>query len=80
MEPKLRQTLDADLYEEHKGESSFETDQNRYAMKCGICFTDCFVDNVTYENVCRAIEEGTDNPFVCDECRISDEEQAGASA
>lgn len=80
MEPKLRQTLDADRYEEHKEATSFVTKGNRHAMKCGICFADCFVDNVTYENVCRAIEEGTDNPFVCDECRLADEEHASASA
>lgn len=76
MQPKMRETIDADLHENQVRASRIKTEQHPYELKCGICFGDYFVDNVTHAATARSIELGLDNPFVCDECQLEFEEAA----
>jgi len=76
MQPKMRQEKDADLTESKAGMTRVKTEQNQFPMKCGTCFEDYFVDNVTFENVTRAIKTGIDNPFECDDCQRDYDEAA----
>lgn len=76
MQTNLRENIDGDLNEGQSRASSFWTEQNQHEMKCSICFEDFFVDNITYENISHVIDEGMENPFVCDECSLAYDEEA----
>jgi hypothetical protein len=76
MQPILRNSVDADRFDAQKHSSVFATEQFRHEIKCGICFDDYYVDNITHENVCRAIDQGLDNPFVCEECSVAYDDDA----
>lgn len=60
---------DAELGENELTFSELRTTLNTNEINCGICNKVFFADNSTYEGISRAIEEGLDNPFICDGCR-----------
>lgn len=64
-----RAQFDANQTEDRGTYTEYPTDENQYNVNCGICNQSLYVDKQQYESVVRAIEEGLDNPFVCDDCR-----------
>ena len=69
---------------EHDGDISIEdvcitdyaTEQNRNQLNCGVCNGTFYADDVTFQGISRVIEQGLDNPFMCDVCREEYEEMA----
>lgn len=45
---------------------------NRHRLLCGKCGEICYVDETTFRRTSRAILDGFDNPFYCQDC---DEEE-----
>lgn len=74
--PRLRETLD----EPRSGvetPTKFETERNKYEMRCGVCDGLFYVDEMTYNRVRSAIDfDPTDNPFRCDDCEQEYDEEA----
>ena len=64
-----RAQYDADRAESKTTYSKFPTKTNPHILSCGLCNRSLYVDSQTYESATRAIEEGIDNPFLCDDCR-----------
>ena len=53
-----------------------KTAENQREVRCGMCSEGFYVDEVTFNNVSRAIQEGLDNPFLCDACEAECDELA----
>lgn len=47
---------------------------NQSELICGFCNETYYVDDVTFHQAMSAMEEGSDNPFCCDECAEEYEE------
>jgi uncharacterized protein YlaI len=60
---------DADLIENELTITELRTSLNTNEINCGLCNKIFFSDNSTFQAISRAIEEGLDNPFICDGCR-----------
>jgi hypothetical protein len=41
---------------------------NQFELICGFCGGTYYVDEVTYRQALTAMEEGSENPFCCDDC------------
>ena len=69
---------------EHDGDISisdvcitdYPTTQNRNQLNCGVCNGAFYADDETFQGISRVIEQGLDNPFMCDSCREEYEELA----
>jgi hypothetical protein len=48
--------------------TNYKTAANQFSLRCGICNALFYVNETTFRNVSKAIEEGIDNPFVCEYC------------
>ena len=72
----IRAEKDADLKENYVGITDFKTDKNQYEISCGDCNKIFYADRETYEGINRAIMQGLDNPFLCQECQEEIEELA----
>ena len=68
MQIRLREEFDADRIEDFIPITDYVTDQNKYEITCGTCFKTLYADQETSEGLSRAIEEGLDNPFLCNDC------------
>ncbi|NNE99514.1 MAG: hypothetical protein HKN25_10895 [Pyrinomonadaceae bacterium] len=69
------------FYDSKNAESAFrptatKTETNKHEMFCGICGEKLFVDEVLFAKISNAIEEGLDNPLLCEDCEESYEESA----
>lgn len=74
---KLRSALSSE--EEHVvpvGPTMFRTAENQHDVRCGMCGEIYFVDSETHEGVNTAVQEGLDNPFLCDDCEQEYDELA----
>jgi hypothetical protein len=69
-----REQFDADRSEEVTPFAELPNGHRSYELNCGICNKLMFVDKPTYEHAVRSIEEGLDNPFVCDDCELADDD------
>jgi hypothetical protein len=66
---KLRSAVSQE--EEHAaavGPTTFRTTENRHELRCGMCSEIYFVDAATFDSVSTAVQEGLDNPFLCEDC------------
>lgn len=76
MQAKLREEIDGDLLENYVGITDFKTDQNHFEITCGVCNKTFFADRETSEGIYRKLEEGLENPFLCNDCQQDYEESA----
>ena len=72
----IKEEFDADRKENYVSITDFITGQNKYEFSCGKCGKIFFADKPTFENINRAVEQGLDNSFLCENCRRRDEEAA----
>lgn len=76
MQTRLREEIDADLLENFVGITDFKTEQNRYEINCRECNKTFYGDRETSEGIYRSMEQGLDNPFLCNDCQLDYEESA----
>ncbi len=69
MQTNLKEEIDADLAENYVSITDYITEQNRYEISCGECAKTLFADKETSERIYRSIEQGLDNPFLCNDCQ-----------
>lgn len=60
---------DPDLRFELASYSKLPSKMNRFNMYCSVCHGAYFVDEQFYAHITRLMEDGFENPFVCDECK-----------
>ena len=51
-----------------KGPTKYRKGPNQSELVCGFCGDTYFVDYGTFQRAIKAMEEGIDNPFCCEEC------------
>lgn len=68
--------FDADRSADPRNYAVYPTDSFQHDLNCSICNRTFYVDRVVYDSAVRSIEEGLDNPFLCDECESEYEEFA----
>ena len=71
---RLRSFYDSDRAEGFFRPTENRTDVNKYEMFCGNCGDKLYVDKDLFRRINNAIEEGTDNPLMCEDCENSYEE------
>ena len=72
----IKEEFDADRKENYVSITDFITEQNKYAFSCGECGKIFYADKETFENINRAVEQGLNNLFLCENCRRRNEEAA----
>lgn len=72
----IKKELDADRKENYVSITDFITEQNKYEFSCRKCGKIFFADKPTFENINRAVEQGLDNSFLCENCHRKYEEAA----
>ena len=72
----IKEEFDADRKENYVSITDFITEQNKYEFSCGKCGKIFYADKPTFENINRAVEQGLDNSFLCENCRQRNEEAA----
>lgn len=70
----LRSFYDADRAEDFKQPTAFQTERSQNEVYCSVCGEMFFVDDISFENISRAVENTLENPFVCEDCRSAYEE------
>ena len=65
----IREQFDADRNYARGNYTKFPTALNHFNLYCSNCHESFYVDKDFFEQTMLAIEEGLDNPFVCDECQ-----------
>ena len=76
MQTRLREEIDGDLTENYVDITDFKTEQNLHEINCAECNRTFYADGDTADAIYRSIEQGLDNPFLCDGCRRELEESA----
>jgi hypothetical protein len=76
MQTKLKEEIDADRAENYASITYYRNGQNKYEINCGLCNTTLYTDKETSERICRSIEQGLDNPFLCNDCEQEFEDLA----
>jgi hypothetical protein len=66
---RLRAEIDANQAESRRHITNFPTDENQFEVYCDMCGEVYFVDEIIFDQVAKALREGFENPFVCDDCR-----------
>jgi hypothetical protein len=74
----VRDEVASDLCENYPTFSLYPSVHNRQEINCGACGRAYYTDKVNYETWLRAIEQGIDNPFVCDDCQLEENDLAYA--
>lgn len=75
---RIRSEFDYDRIAEAKP-TAFRTSENRFELLCGMCGDAVFVDEVTFERLGSAVEQGLeDNPLLCAECEADLDEERQA--
>ena len=72
----IKEEFDPDRKENYVSITDFVTEQNKYEVSCGKCDKVFYADKGTFENINRAVEQGLDNSFLCENCRRKREEAA----
>ena len=73
---RLRVYYDADRSEQIIRPTRFKTQQNANEIYCDMCGDGFFIDDVSFEEINKIIEETTENPFICEDCTEEYEELA----
>lgn len=76
MQTKLKEEIDADLAENYVSVTDYITGRNKFEINCGICNMTLYTDKETSERIYRSIEQGLDNPFLCNDCEREFEDLA----
>ncbi len=76
MNATTRSAIDGDLIENYVNITDYKTNLNQHQINCGDCAKLFYADTATYEGIVRAIEQGLDNPFMCEDCRLEYDELA----
>ena len=76
MQTRLREEIDGDFNDNYVGIVDHKTKLNNHEINCSECNKTFYADKDEYEKVARVIEQGLDNPFICDECRTEFDELA----
>jgi hypothetical protein len=76
MQTKLKEEIDADRAENYVSVTYYRNGQNKYEINCGLCNKTLYTDKETSERIYRSIEQGLDNPFLCNECEREFEDLA----
>ena len=76
MQTKLREDIDADHSEGYVSITDYMTDQNKFEIICGSCSKILYADKETSDHIYRSVEQGLDNPYLCDDCQLELEELA----
>jgi hypothetical protein len=71
-----REQFDADRTDTIEAYSQTPYGIYQHNLNCSNCNQSLYVDKETYKRVLRSIEEGLDNPFLCDECQSEYEDLA----
>jgi hypothetical protein len=71
-----REQFDADRIESRSAISTIPKGPNQYKLLCSMCSETLYVDKQLYDNTLHSIEEGLDNPFLCDDCQLDYDELA----
>jgi len=64
-----REQFDPDLDYAPGSYSKLPSEVNCYNMYCSSCHGSFYLDKDFYEQTVYAMEQGSDNPFLCDECQ-----------
>ena len=75
---RIREEFDADRFGARERSASYPTDQEQVPVACGMCGETRYVSKERSEKIIRAMQEGTDSPFVCEKCERDLEEAAHA--
>ena len=70
----IKKGFNADRKENYVSITDFITEQKKYEFSCGKCGKIFYADKPTFENINRAVEQGLDNSFLCENCRRRHEE------
>jgi hypothetical protein len=66
---KLRSTLNPEEQSNPiVGPTKYRIGPNQSELVCGFCNGVYYVDDLTFKQAMIAMEEGTENPFCCDDC------------
>ena len=76
MQTKLKEEIDADRAENYASVTYYINGRNKYEIKCGLCNKTLYTDKETSERIYRSIEQGLDNPFLCNDCEQEFEDLA----
>lgn len=76
MTERSRAFYDADNEREYASPTSYKTGENIYEISCSICSAKVFANELVRDNVQRAIEKTSENPFVCTDCSSEYDELA----
>lgn len=71
---RIREQFDADLLEANMNYSHTPTEQNHFSVYCANCAESFFADRNLYDRNLRSLEEGFEDPFICDDCQGDDDE------
>ena len=71
---RLRSYYDADLSETGGQPTRVKTEENKNEVYCGACGEMFYVDDVQFEQMNKVIEETQENPFLCKDCELDNEE------
>ncbi len=74
---RLRSTLNPEEQSNLvEGPTKYRKGPNQSELACGICNETYYVNEVTFKQAIRAMEQGLDNPFCCDQCEAEYEEMS----
>ena len=74
---RLRSRINPEEQHNHvAGPSRYKKGPNQFELVCDFCCGTFYVDVVTFRQALIAMEEGSQNPFCCDECGNEYEELA----
>jgi hypothetical protein len=57
-----------------EGPTTYRKGPNQFELICEFCGGTFYVDEVTFRQALTAMEEGSENPFCCDECESEHED------
>ncbi len=66
---RLRSFYDADRAEDFAQPTNYKTERNQNEIYCGVCGEMFFVDDISFEEISKTVEETLENPFICEDCR-----------
>jgi|APDOM4702015248_1054824.scaffolds.fasta_scaffold665585_1 hypothetical protein len=76
MQTTLREEINADINEDYVETAEQKTELYQYEIYCSTCGKTYYTDHENGTRIARLIEQGLDNPFLCDYCTDGYEEQA----
>ena len=77
---ETREQFDADRFGGREHASAFRTEGKAFQAICESCGKTWYVSQGWSEAINRAVENGAENPFLCDDCNEQDEEMAVAQS